>query len=306
MLGITEEGSITEESGDESTNQNPPSTPPSTTTTTTTVTTTTTSNSITPALPVSPLLPGTEPERRYSVPNEFFQFPLTNIKYYKVLFMWYSNSALQVCHYSTLKKIYTLHFVIQLPGQARTPLCHPSPRKLRPGSLQHLQPQHLTEKISKSALTMCLWCYHNSWCLLYTWISNENKHVNIFGGKYKYQPLLKLGITLYLYSTFLCHIYYVTIYIFQLGVHGSKAYGWCSHWVVAIFWWEYKAWGSLHHNDCCGATCCLCPPGVLHCLLRASRPTTSFLVQFCPQEAPICHHQNLGQQAILKGFSISN
>lgn len=134
-----------------------------------------------------------------------------------------------------LKKKYTLHFVIQLPGQARTPLCHPSPRKLRPGSLQHLQPQHLTEKISKSALTMCLWCYHNSWCLLYTWISNENKHVNIFGGKYKYQPLLKLGITLYRTRLFSA-IFTMWIFIFS-----SLVYMAVKRMVGAVIeWWPFS------------------------------------------------------------------
>ncbi|KAK4307395.1 hypothetical protein Pmani_020848 [Petrolisthes manimaculis] len=66
MLGITEEGTISEESGEETTNQNRPLVPPSTATSTTTLSTTTTSNSTTPAPPISQSLSGTELERRPS------------------------------------------------------------------------------------------------------------------------------------------------------------------------------------------------------------------------------------------------
>ncbi|KAK4297555.1 hypothetical protein Pmani_030037 [Petrolisthes manimaculis] len=66
MLGITEEGTISEESGEETTNQNRPLVPPSTATNTTTLTTTTTSNSTTPEPPISQSLSGTELERRPS------------------------------------------------------------------------------------------------------------------------------------------------------------------------------------------------------------------------------------------------
>ncbi|KAK3858858.1 hypothetical protein Pcinc_034978 [Petrolisthes cinctipes] len=66
MLGITEEGTISEESGEESTNQNRPLVPPSTATSTTTLTTTTTSTSTTPAPAISQSPSGTELERRPS------------------------------------------------------------------------------------------------------------------------------------------------------------------------------------------------------------------------------------------------